>query len=295
MGTVQVNITRQTDSFKNKLDTLVKAYNEVIAYVKTQTAYDAATKTAGILMGDASVKDVQERLRSPLMSQVSGFTKGVDSFVMPGHIGLEVDSKGLLKLDTTKLSDAIAKDYTAVLDLIGAVKAGSSDSNAIKFYGANNNTVAGTYNVEVTFDNGAITAARIKLSSESIWRNATVEGNAITGNSEFDDSGRPLYPENGFSLTAEYGGTGTLAATVRVKEGFAGKLEDSINEILKTNTGTLQIDKKGMTDSLKRLQDRIDREQTRLAKAETFLKAKFSRMEAILAQLQQQQAAISNM
>ena len=116
---------------------------------------------------------------------------------MPGHIGLEIDRSGKLKLDQTKLSDAIAEDYMAVLDLIGAVKAGSSDSNAIKFYGASDYTTAGTYNVEVTFDNGAITGARIKLSSESTWRTATVEGNSIIGNSQFDDKGRPIYPENG--------------------------------------------------------------------------------------------------
>ncbi|MDO8302725.1 MAG: flagellar filament capping protein FliD, partial [Sedimentisphaerales bacterium] len=207
----------------------------------------------------------------------------------------EVDSDGLLKLDETKLSDAIAKDYTAVLDIVGAVKAGSSDSNAIKFYGANDNTTAGTYNIEVMFDNGVISSARMKSSSESTWRSATVEGNVIIGDSQFDDKGRPLYSENGLSLTAEYTGTGTLTATVRVKEGFAGKLEDNLNDILKSNYGTLQIDKNGIKDSLKQLQDRIDREQTRLEKAETRLKARFSRMEAILAQLQQQQQAISNM
>lgn len=294
-GTVQVNLTRQTDSFKDKLNTLVTAYNDVITYIQKQTAYDTAAKTAGILMGNSTVTDIRERLRSPLMSQAGGFTKGVDSFVMPGHIGLEVDSDGQLKLDQTKLSDAIAKDYAAVLDLVGAVETGSSDSNAIKFYGANDYTTAGTYDVEVDFSGGVITAARIKLSSESTWRSATVAGNVITGNSQFDDNGRPVYSENGLSLTAEYAGTGTLTANVRVKEGFAGKLEDNLNDILKTTYGTLQIDKKSVKDSLKHLQDRIDREQTRLTKAQARLQARFSRMEAVLAQFQQQQAALSRM
>ncbi|MDO8303319.1 MAG: flagellar filament capping protein FliD, partial [Sedimentisphaerales bacterium] len=93
-GTVQVNLTRKTDAFKDKLNKLVTAYNSVVSYIQEQTAYDTATKTAGILMGDATVTDIRERLRSPLMSQASGFIKGVDSFVMPGHIGLEVDSDG---------------------------------------------------------------------------------------------------------------------------------------------------------------------------------------------------------
>jgi flagellar capping protein FliD len=288
-GTVQVNLTRQTDSFKDKLNALVTAYNDVVTYIQQQTAYDVNTKTAGILMGDSTVTDVRSLLRTPLMSQVSGFTQNIDSFVMPGHIGLEVDGTGMLKLDQTKLSDAIAKDYIGVLNLVGAAKTGSSNSNAIKFYGATDNTTAGTYNVEVDFDNGT---ARIKLSSETTWRDATVSGNSITGNSQFDAQGHPVYPENGLSLTADYSGTGTLTATVNVKEGFAGKLEDNLNNILQSQYGSLQIDENSMSDSLKQIQDNIDREQTRLTKVETDLKTKFARMEAILTQLQQQRAAL---
>lgn len=294
-GTVQVNLTRQTDALKVKLNAMVNAYNAVITYIKEQTAYDTTTKTAGVLMGNAAVTDIQTQIRSPLMGQISGFTKGVDSFVTLGQIGLSVDRDGQLILDETKLSDAIAKNYTAVLDLIGAVKAGSSDSNAIKFYGANDHTAAGTYNVEVTFANGVITAARMKSSSDANWRSATVSGNSIIGNSQFDKDGRAINPENGLSLTAEYTGSGTLTATIRVKEGFAGNLESNLKEVLDSRSGVLKLNQKSITDSIKQLQDRIDREQTRLTNAETRLKARFSRMEAILAQLQQQQAAISRM
>jgi flagellar hook-associated protein 2 len=294
-GTVQINLTRQTDALKVKLNAMVSAYNDVITYIKEQTAYDTTTKTAGVLMGNPAVADIQTQIRSPLMGQISGFTKGVDSFVTLGQIGLSVDSAGKLTLDETKLSDAIAKNYTAVLDLIGAVKAGSSDSNAIKFYSANDNTTAGTYNVEVTFANGVITSARMKSSSDSNWRSATVSGNSIIGNSQFDKNGRAINPENGLSLTAEYSGSGTLTATIRVKEGFAGNLASNLKDVLDSQSGVLKFNQDSITASIKQLQDRIDREQTRLTKTESNLKAKFARMEAILAQLQQQQQAINNM
>ena len=129
---------------------------------------------------------------------------------------------------------------------------------------------------------------------DSAWRYATLSGSIITGDSSFDENGNPVYPENGLQLSVDLGQISTYpcTATVRVKQGFAGALEDALDKILKTNTGVIDIDQEHIDDTIKNLQDRIDEEQTRLDRKQEQLVAKFARMEKTLALLQMQMSAL---
>jgi flagellar capping protein FliD len=289
----EITLTRNVQSVKDKLSKMIDAYNTAVSYMKEKTGYNNVLKTAGTLMGDYVVSTIQSRLYTPLIAQTAGFIKDVDSFLMPGQIGLQLEGDGTLKLDSNAFDEAIAEDYMGTLAVIGAAKTGSSDSNAIRFYGASETyTTAGTYNVEVTVSGGAIIGARIKLSTEpeSAWRAATYIGNTVTGNSSFDGNGDPLYPENGLQLSVDLSQSST--ATVRVKQGFAGALEDVLDRMLKTNTGSIDIDQEHIDDTIKSLQDRIDEEESRLDQKQERLVAKFARMEKTLALLQMQMSAL---
>jgi len=180
-----------------------------------------------------------------------------------------------------------------VLAIIGADKTGSSDSNTIEFYGASSDyTTAGTYDIEVVVSAGAITSARIKLSTESTYRDAAYSGNIVTGDSSFDDNGDPVYPENGLQLSVDLSQAGTFTATVRVKQGFAGAIEDALDKMLKVTTGSLQIDQDYVSDTIKGLQEKIELEESRLTQREARLVDRFARLERTLALLQSQMAAL---
>jgi flagellar hook-associated protein 2 len=289
----EVTLTRDIASVKEKLNSMVEAYNFVMQYVKEKTGYNDVVQTAGLLMGDYVVSGIRSQLLTPLISQTSGFVTDVDSFLMPGQIGLELDKDGVLSLNTNVFDEAIAEDYMGVLAVIGADKTGSSDSNTIEFYGASSdNTTAGTYDVEVTIAAGAITSARIKLSSESTYRDATFSDNIVTGDSSFDDNSNPVYPENGLQLSVDLSQTGTFTATVRVKQGFTGAIEDALDNMLKATTGSIQIDQEHVDDQIEYLQDRIDVEQERLTRTEARLVARYARLERTLALMQNQLAAL---
>ena len=239
-------------------------------------------------MGDYVVSTIRTQLCTPLVTQTSGFTEDIDAHLMPAQIGLELDKNGMLTLDTNVFDEAIAKDYMGVLAIIGADKTGSSDSNTIKFYGASSDyTTAGSYNVEVTVGGGVITSAKIKLATESTYRDATYSGNIVTGDSTFDDNGDPVYPENALQLSVDLSQDGTFTATVRVKQGFTGALEDSLDDMLKVTTGSIQIDQEHVEDQLEDLQDKIELEEERLDTKEQRLIARFARLEKTLALLQQ--------
>lgn len=292
-GTVQVNLTRDIESVKGKLNSLVDAYNATVAFLNEKTGYNDVLQKAGVLMSDSIVSNMAGDLRLPLVRQTSGFIIDIDSFLMPGQIGLELDRDGMLTLSSSDFDEAIAEDYLGVLALIGADKSGSSDSNTVEFYGASSShTTAGTYDVEVVVSGGAISSARIKLSTESTYNDATVDGNIVTGDSSFDDDGDPVYPENGLQLSVDLSQNGTFTATVRVKQGFTGAMEDVLDRILTATTGTLDLDQDHVNDQIKNLQDRIEIEEQRLTQREARLVARFARLEKTLALLQNQMAAL---
>jgi flagellar capping protein FliD len=290
---VDVTLTRDIQSVKDRLSKMVEAYNLAVSYIQEKTSYDESTKVAGSLISDYTVTTIRSQILMPLVAQTSGFIEDIDTFLMPGQIGLELDKDGLLTLNTNVFDEAIAEDYMGVLAIIGADKTGSSNSNTIQFYGANSRyTTAGTYNVEVTVSGGAITSARLKLSGESTYRDATVNGNIVTGESSFDDNGDPVNPENALQLSVDLSHDGTFTATVRVKQGFTGAMEDALDRMLKAATGSVTIDKEHVKDQIKLLQDKIDIEEERLNKKEERLKARFATLERTLALLQSQMSAL---
>jgi flagellar capping protein FliD len=201
----------------------------------------------------------------------------------------------MMEFDTDVFNDAINEDFTDVLELLGATKTGNSSSTMIQFYGASDKyTTAGTYEIEVDIASNAITDVRIRLLGESTWRDdAAWPDNLVTGNSDFDDDGNPLYPENGLQFTVDpVQDDGTYTATINVKQGMAGALEDLLDEILEAD-GQLDISKGILDDRITVMARRIENEENRLNDVETRLIAKYARLEKTLAMMQKQMAAVS--
>ena len=295
-GGEEITLTRDIQSVKTKLNSMIAAYNSTVVYLQEKTGYNDELKTAGVLMGDYIVSTIRNQIRTPLIAQTSGFTEDIETFLMPAQIGLEIDRDGLLSLDTNVFDEAIAEDYLGVLAIIGADKTGSSDSNTIEFYDASSTyTTAGTYHVEVIVAGGAIINAKIRLSTESAYRNATFSGNIVTGDSTFDDNGDPVYPENGLQLNVDTSQDDTFTATVRVKQGFTGAIEDTLDNMLKTTTGSIQIDQERVKDTIENIQENIELEERRLANKEERLIAKYTRLEKNLTYLQNQMSTLTFM
>jgi flagellar hook-associated protein 2 len=285
-GPVRISLTRNTDDLKDKLQALVTAYNNVGDYARQKTAYDAAAKTGGVLMGEYAVTSMLYQLRSPLIEGAPGFLDGTDAFTLAAQIGLSVDRDGKLQLDEETLDEAIAEDYLGVLSLLGARNTGGSDSENLRFYGSRDATTPGTYDVKATFTDGTLTAAWIKAAGqpESAWRAATVNGNLILG---ADDQ-----PEQGLQVTGSYAGSGTVQAHVRVRQGIGGRLYDTIDEALEDAVDLTQT---RYEDEAKLLQDAIEREQERLDKLQQQLTAQFARLEQTLTLLQAQREALTSL
>jgi flagellar hook-associated protein 2 len=226
----------------------------------------------------------------------SGFTSD-DSFYRPQDIGLEFNTDGMLKLDGNTFDEAISDDYLGVLELIGAVKTGTSDSEIIKFYEASKYTTAGVYNVKVIIpgSGGDPTSALIwgENETEADARTAIIDGNTINGDSTFDSLGFPVYDENGLYFTVDLNqAAGTYTAVLTVKQGFAGALDESLDDMLDSVDGRVPISIDAIGDKMSNLDDLIEVEQTRLVTSELRLINKFARLERLLSMIQQQMGGL---
>jgi flagellar hook-associated protein 2 len=97
-----VAIERDSADMKAKVDTFVSAYNDLISYIKVQTAYNEATKTAAPLQGDRVALMVQSQLRSAAIDT----TEASDTFTRLSEIGITLQLDGKLQVDASKLDKA---------------------------------------------------------------------------------------------------------------------------------------------------------------------------------------------
>ena len=103
-GETSVTVNRDDDTAKKAIDEFAKAWNELNSLIRTQTSYDAATKKAGTLNGDASVRSIQGQLRSVLANPLAGMSGAT----MLSDAGISFKTDGSMSVDSKKLAEALA-------------------------------------------------------------------------------------------------------------------------------------------------------------------------------------------
>jgi flagellar capping protein FliD len=293
---IEVNLTRDTEALKEKINTLITAFNSAVTYIKDNTEFDGDGKTRGVLSTEYNVLSVWSQMKLPFTSTTGGFGSQ-DSFTTPADIGLKLDADGMLELDSKVFDEAVVENYNGVLALIGTDKAGDSTNDAIKFNSANQYTTAGQYEVRVFGNGSAITSAQIRKAGETAWRSATFSGSTVTGDSTFNSYGDPLYGENSLQVTVDVSQTSgaELKSTIYIKQGFAGAAYEVLNTNLDSVDGSLPITTKSIDLTIKNQNERIAEEEHRLEDERARLVAQYARLEKALSEYQRQMSSVTSM
>jgi flagellar hook-associated protein 2 len=98
--TLTVNNDQSTTT--NAVKELIQKYNDIIAQIKEDTKYDAASKKGGVLVGDPFASSVATFLNRMVTEQFApaGQNGGITSY---SDVGIQVQRDGTLTLDETKL------------------------------------------------------------------------------------------------------------------------------------------------------------------------------------------------
>ncbi|MEY8878086.1 MAG: flagellar filament capping protein FliD [Leptothrix sp. (in: b-proteobacteria)] len=121
---VDLAINSNTDSITTAITAFTTAYNNLSKYLASQTAYDAATKTAGTLQGDAGTTALRGAMRA-----IAGDTGGMTGTLHRlADIGIQPQTDGSLSVDSTKLGNALSSKLSDVKALF-ANKDLTTDTN----------------------------------------------------------------------------------------------------------------------------------------------------------------------
>ena len=111
LGTSTVSVANDPSKATSALTNLVNTYNSFVGIYQNLTKYDATTKTAGAMIGDATLNGINSTLSRIIGGSANGATLS--------SIGISLQVDGTLKLDSDKLNAALADGGKQVSDVFG--------------------------------------------------------------------------------------------------------------------------------------------------------------------------------
>jgi flagellar hook-associated protein 2 len=108
--TIGLSIANDDDGVKTKVQGFVTAYNAVAKVIADLRSYNAETKTAGPMLGDAMLRGLEAELRKTIANPVAGIAS---SYSTLATLGITTTSTGALELNATKFSAAMKADPAA--------------------------------------------------------------------------------------------------------------------------------------------------------------------------------------
>ncbi len=110
-----LTVARDTSAISTAAAGFVDAYNALTSQLKSRSAYGSATTAAPVLAGDGTVRIMLDQLRGIFLTGASGGT-----LTMLSQVGFTTQADGTLKLDSSKLTSAMANDFADVTNLFSS-------------------------------------------------------------------------------------------------------------------------------------------------------------------------------
>ncbi len=113
-----LTVARDTNSINTAASGFVDAYNALVRQLKSSSAYGTATAEASALAGDPSVRLMLDQLRGIINSPATPASGG--TLTTLSQVGISYQKDGTLKLDSSKLSSEINKNFSDVSNLFSS-------------------------------------------------------------------------------------------------------------------------------------------------------------------------------
>jgi flagellar hook-associated protein 2 len=137
-------VTSEKANVKASVEAFVKAFNETAKTLKDLGGYNAETKEAGPLQGDAALRNIQGQLRSLLSGSLTHRSGGLGSL---SEVGISFQKDGTLALNSAKLQ-AVLDDSSKDISTLFAAVAKATDPQ-VTVVSTPNTLQPGKYELEV--------------------------------------------------------------------------------------------------------------------------------------------------
>ncbi|MCZ7587049.1 MAG: flagellar filament capping protein FliD [Deltaproteobacteria bacterium] len=262
---VNLKLSSNVSKVKENIQKFVDAYNDVRTYLKDKLA-------TSDMRGDFTFSQIQ----SELGNIVAAGTPNADGlYTTLSQIGVTHQS-GKLTINDTALTDALEDHFDDVIALFASK--GNTSNQYVSYVSATANTSSGSYAVDIT-GTGASFGGTIGGYAANVY-----SGNYLIG-----AEGTPVE-----GLMIKF--TGTSAGdygTVDYSVGLMEQFERRLNGYLNGSTSLLSEKENRINSVIDDFRDQVEAKERRLEKTEAQLRAKFTRMEQVVQQLQVSQGALT--
>lgn len=152
--TTHLVISPDDDGVKKNVESFVDAYNSLMQSINSLSTYDVDNEQSAALQGDSLIRSLESQLRNTISEQVA-----VDNSQLALYdIGISVDRYGLMSINDTKLTEAIANDMTKVEHLFATNTIGIANqlsdlvNSYVKTGGLIDNRNTGYQNEQIRLD-----------------------------------------------------------------------------------------------------------------------------------------------
>jgi flagellar hook-associated protein 2 len=142
---VLVTVSHDTEGIKSSIEKFVDSYNSVYKYLNSQFTYGGEAGSSTQLGSESLLRKIQNDLSLIVGRSVTGLS---GTWTSLRSVGLEVQQDGTLKVNSTKLSEALGNNLEDVRKLFQTT--GTVTDSAAAFAGVRSTTQAGSYEVVVT-------------------------------------------------------------------------------------------------------------------------------------------------
>ena len=126
-GSSIVKVSSDTSAIAEKITALVDTYNEAMAEISANAAYNEETGESGPLNGLSSFTSIKTQLNSILFGSIDGLSGKYDSMI---DLGLEYNRDGTISIDESTLNSALAEHPDSVKELFVGADNGAVDGLA---------------------------------------------------------------------------------------------------------------------------------------------------------------------
>lgn len=120
-----LSVTNDRSATSQSIENFIDSYNSLIELYDSLTSYDQETNISGALIGDSTLRGIVTEVRKQMTSAV----ESTGPYSLLTDIGVELQVDGKLKVDSTKLGEALDSDFVRVGQLFS-----NEDGFAVRAY-----------------------------------------------------------------------------------------------------------------------------------------------------------------
>lgn len=252
---VDLAISRDTDSIKSSINNFTNAYNSIIEFINQQFTFNEDAESSGVLSGESTLSTIKSIIQSTITSTINLLPSGSNALSL---IGITSDINGKLSLNDSDFLSIINSDFNAVKRMF--IAEGTTTNNEITFIRHNKDTVAGEYDITINtiatqasktgtvdLSGGILSDGALTITDTSSGRVATIglnNGDSLdtivnTINSELDtERTQTIVGSVANSKTTGSGG-GVIGSSTKFNEiDTGGDANDLSNDDVISFTGT---------------------------------------------------------